>query len=177
MTNHSEAAANALIRADNLVAGYFTGVNILNGCDLYANRGELVGIIGPILSRTAIPAATISEKNKLIGLSIDLTSQKQNIKKIQLNKILKNKFNVIYINNLEQELSVSFSTRPKAEIDDLVAFFESLGGVSKFKFTLEDSNEGSNEEAIKCICSTWSQTWSYANFYSLSCTFKRVYEA
>ncbi len=81
------------------------------------------------------------------------------------------------INNLEQELSVSFSTRPKAEIDDLVAFFESLGGVSKFKFTLEDSNEGSNEEAIKCICSTWSQTWAYANFYSLSCTFKRVYEA
>ncbi|MEN9692564.1 MAG: hypothetical protein RLZZ330_208 [Actinomycetota bacterium] len=47
MTNHSEAAANALLRADNLVAGYFTGVNILNGCDLYANRGELVGIIGP----------------------------------------------------------------------------------------------------------------------------------
>ena len=45
--NNSDAAANALIRADNLVAGYFTGVNILNGCDLYANRGELVGIIGP----------------------------------------------------------------------------------------------------------------------------------
>ncbi|MEO8107777.1 MAG: ATP-binding cassette domain-containing protein, partial [Actinomycetes bacterium] len=38
---------NALVIADNLVAGYLPGVNILNGCDLYANRGELVGIIGP----------------------------------------------------------------------------------------------------------------------------------
>ena len=41
------AAANALVRADNLVAGYLPGVNILNGCDLYANQCELVGIIGP----------------------------------------------------------------------------------------------------------------------------------
>lgn len=41
------AAANALVRADNLVAGYLPGVIILNGCDLYANQGELVGIIGP----------------------------------------------------------------------------------------------------------------------------------
>lgn len=47
MSDHSTAAANAVVRADNLVAGYFTGVNILNGCDLYANQGELVGIIGP----------------------------------------------------------------------------------------------------------------------------------
>ena len=45
------------------------------------------------------------------------------------------------------------TTRPKAEIDDLVAFFESLGGVSRFKFNLEDSNEGSNStETILCVC-------------------------
>jgi ABC-type branched-subunit amino acid transport system ATPase component len=45
--NSAAAAANAVVRADDLVAGYFPGVNILNGCDLYANQGELVGIIGP----------------------------------------------------------------------------------------------------------------------------------
>ena len=33
------------------------------------------------------------------------------------------------INTLNQIMNVSFTTRPKAEIDDLVAFFESLGGV------------------------------------------------
>lgn len=37
----------ALIEAKGLIAGYLPGVNILNGCDFYANEGELVGIIGP----------------------------------------------------------------------------------------------------------------------------------
>lgn len=44
---HVAGSKDALIIADDLVAGYLPGVNILNGCDLYANRGELVGIIGP----------------------------------------------------------------------------------------------------------------------------------
>jgi branched-chain amino acid transport system ATP-binding protein len=36
-----------LLHADNLVAGYIPGVNILNGCSLEVAKGELVGIIGP----------------------------------------------------------------------------------------------------------------------------------
>ncbi len=44
---HASEAVGALVRADRVVAGYFPGVNILNGCDLYAKEGELVGIIGP----------------------------------------------------------------------------------------------------------------------------------
>ena len=36
-----------VVYAENLVAGYLPGVNILNGCDLVANKGELIGIIGP----------------------------------------------------------------------------------------------------------------------------------
>jgi ABC-type branched-subunit amino acid transport system ATPase component len=36
-----------LLHADHLVAGYFPGVNILDGCSLTAKDGELVGIIGP----------------------------------------------------------------------------------------------------------------------------------
>ena len=78
------------------------------------------------------------------------------------------------INNLPQTMSVSFNTRPKAEIDDLVAFFESLGGVSKFQMTIDDTN---GAETIKVVCKTWNQTWDYDNFYSLSATFERVYEA
>ena len=81
------------------------------------------------------------------------------------------------INVLDQTMSVSFSSRPKAEIDDLVAFFESLGGVSKFKFSLEDSNESSSTETIFCICPSWNQTWAFENFYTLSATFRRVYES
>ena len=44
---HEGAAKDALLRADDVVAGYVPGVNILNGCDFYVNDGELVGIIGP----------------------------------------------------------------------------------------------------------------------------------
>jgi len=44
---HASEAMGALVRADGLYAGYFPGVNILNGSDLYAKEGELVGIIGP----------------------------------------------------------------------------------------------------------------------------------
>ncbi|QSB12961.1 ABC transporter ATP-binding protein [Natronosporangium hydrolyticum] len=44
---HLAAAEGALLRADEVVAGYVPGVNILNGTDLYAAEGELVGIIGP----------------------------------------------------------------------------------------------------------------------------------
>ena len=38
---------NVVINVDNLVAGYLPGVNILNGCNLIARQGELIGIIGP----------------------------------------------------------------------------------------------------------------------------------
>ncbi len=44
---HLEHADGALVRADDLIAGYLPGVNILNGADLYCHEGELVGIIGP----------------------------------------------------------------------------------------------------------------------------------
>ncbi len=36
-----------VVEINNLYAGYLPGVNILNGANLYANKGELIGIIGP----------------------------------------------------------------------------------------------------------------------------------
>ena len=45
--DHVAGAEGALLRADELIAGYIPGVNILNSCDLYVQQGELVGIIGP----------------------------------------------------------------------------------------------------------------------------------
>ena len=44
---HLAHADGAVLRADNLIAGYLPGVNILNGADLYCQPGELVAIIGP----------------------------------------------------------------------------------------------------------------------------------
>jgi ABC-type branched-subunit amino acid transport system ATPase component len=46
-SEHLEKAEGAVLRADDVTAGYLPGVNILNGADLYVHDGELVGIIGP----------------------------------------------------------------------------------------------------------------------------------
>ena len=46
-TEHLKAAEGAVLRADDLIAGYLPGVNILNGANLYCQENELVGIIGP----------------------------------------------------------------------------------------------------------------------------------
>ncbi len=46
-SHHLESAVNALLRADEVVAGYVPGVDILTSCDFYVDRSELVGIIGP----------------------------------------------------------------------------------------------------------------------------------
>ena len=39
--------STAVVEVKELHAGYLPGVNILNGCNLVANKGELIGIIGP----------------------------------------------------------------------------------------------------------------------------------
>jgi branched-chain amino acid transport system ATP-binding protein len=46
-SDHLAGAQDAVLRADELYAGYIPGVNILNGADLYVKKGELIGIIGP----------------------------------------------------------------------------------------------------------------------------------
>ena len=42
-----EPEGEPLLDAQNLVAGYIPGVNILNGASLTLHEGEIVGIIGP----------------------------------------------------------------------------------------------------------------------------------
>jgi branched-chain amino acid transport system ATP-binding protein len=39
--------SNMVVKVTDLVAGYLPGVNILNGANLEARQGELIGIIGP----------------------------------------------------------------------------------------------------------------------------------
>jgi branched-chain amino acid transport system ATP-binding protein len=40
-------ANEIVLETKDLIAGYLPGVNILNGCNVYVGKGELVGIIGP----------------------------------------------------------------------------------------------------------------------------------
>ncbi|HNP57164.1 MAG TPA: ABC transporter ATP-binding protein [Gordonia sp. (in: high G+C Gram-positive bacteria)] len=44
---HRRLAEGALMRADDITAGYLPGINILEDCNFFLNEGEIVGIIGP----------------------------------------------------------------------------------------------------------------------------------
>ena len=46
-TSDTASPEGAVLRADNLIAGYLPGVNILNSASVHCHDGELVGIIGP----------------------------------------------------------------------------------------------------------------------------------
>ena len=87
------------------------------------------------------------------------------------------------INSLAQQFSVSFNDRTKAEIDAIVSFLNEKEGVESFDFTFPfkgdgvSSNEDETELTIRVYCSTWQQSFSYDDFYSLSATFIRVYES
>ena len=52
------------------------------------------------------------------------------------------------INNKVDVYSLSFTNRPKAEADDILAFFETNGGVTSFNFTYPDTNSTSTATAV-----------------------------
>ena len=83
------------------------------------------------------------------------------------------------INTLAETYSLSFSTRTKEDIDDIVLFLDTQKGVSKFILTLPDSNNTTRtgERDVKVISKTYSTTYDYDNFYSLSLSLQRVFEA
>ena len=80
------------------------------------------------------------------------------------------------LNPLDETYSVAFKTRPKAEIDDIVAFFDDKKGVTNFSFTIPDTNGSGNETTIKVICEDYSISYDYDDYYSCTAQFKRVYE-
>lgn len=83
------------------------------------------------------------------------------------------------INTINETYSLSFKTRPKADIDDIVVFLDARKNVSKFIFTMPDSNNTTRtgEKDVKVVATNYSVTYDYEDFYSLSLSLKRVYEA
>ena len=98
--------------------------------------------------------------------------------------VLKTKFGDGYeqrkingINNITETYNLSFSNRPNTETDDLEAFFISTAGVTKFTFTIPDSNEGTGEKDIKVVCESWNKAHVQTAATSLTAKLRRVYEA
>ena len=83
------------------------------------------------------------------------------------------------INTLNETYSLTFATRLKEDIDDIVAFLDGKAGVNKFTLTLPDTNNTTRtgERDVKVVTTNYSVTYNYDNFYSLSVSLKRVFEA
>jgi ABC-type branched-subunit amino acid transport system ATPase component len=134
-SEHVAAAAGALVVADNLVAGYLPGVNILNGCDLYANEGELVGIIGP----NGAGKSTLLKA--LFGLvtvrSGEVTLRGDHITNLKANKLVAKGVgfvpqtnNVFGALTIEENLEMGTFLRPKRfkeRFDFVAGLFPALG--------------------------------------------------
>ena len=128
-------AADALLRADRLVAGYFPGVNILNGCDLELFEGEFIAIIGP----NGAGKSTLLKS--LFGL-IDIregavTFRGETITGLKANDLVRRGIGYVpQLNNvfprlsIEENLEMGVFQRPKefrANLERVVELFPRLG--------------------------------------------------
>lgn len=82
----AQSTQTPVVVAKDLVAGYLPGVNILNGTNLYANKGELVGIIGPNGAGKSTFLKAIFGLVQVRGGSIELNGQ--DITGLKANKLV-----------------------------------------------------------------------------------------
>ena len=80
------------------------------------------------------------------------------------------------INNIHETYSVSFSGREKDFIDDVIDFLDTKAGVTKFAFIIPDTNSG-GEQTVQVVCDDYSTNFEHDDFYSLTATFRRIYES
>lgn len=77
------------------------------------------------------------------------------------------------INSIRESFSISFNNRPNTEIDAIMDFLDSKGGVTSFDFTLPN---GTGERTVKVVCEEYSQTYYNTQINSCSASLRRVYE-
>lgn len=82
------------------------------------------------------------------------------------------------LNSIKETYSVSFNNRTKEFVDDVVAFLDSTASVTNFGFTVPDSNNTTRtgEKDVVVVCDSYSTSYAYDNFYTLTATLRRVYE-
>jgi branched-chain amino acid transport system ATP-binding protein len=124
-----------VIEVKDLVAGYLPGVNILNGANLYAEKGELVGIIGPNGAGKSTLLKAIFGLVKVREGSITLNGD--SIVGLKANDLVKKGVGFIPQNNnvfpsltIEENLQMGIFQQPKAyaeRLEFVVSIFAELG--------------------------------------------------
>ena len=75
------------------------------------------------------------------------------------------------INPLQNIFTANFSLRTSAEMNTIKSFLETNKGVTSFTFTTPEG------ETPKVVCENYTITYAYDGFYTLSATFREVFES
>ena len=124
------ASKTPVVEAKDLHAGYLPGINILNGCSLTANDGELIGIIGPNgAGKSTLLKAIFGQVNVRSG-SIMLNGE--NITGLKANKLVEKGVafvpqtnNVFPSLTIEENLEMGVFQNPK-KFDERFEFVTSI---------------------------------------------------
>ncbi|MDP4756333.1 MAG: ABC transporter ATP-binding protein [Aquiluna sp.] len=124
-----------VVDVKDLVAGYLPGVNILNGANLYADKGELVGIIGPNGAGKSTLLKAIFGLVKVRDGSITLNGE--SIVGLKSNELVRKGVGFIPQNNnvfpsltIEENLQMGIFQQPKLydqRLEFVVSIFAELG--------------------------------------------------
>jgi ABC-type branched-subunit amino acid transport system ATPase component len=129
------ASDEIILETKDLVAGYIPGVDILNGCNVYVAKGELVGIIGPNgAGKSTLLKAIFGQVNIRSG-SVILAGEQ--ITGLQADKLVTKGVGMVPQNNnvfpsltIEENLEMGVYQRPKRyreRIDFVTNLFPELG--------------------------------------------------
>lgn len=123
-----------VISVNNLVAGYLPGVNILNGCNLEARQGELIGIIGPNGAGKSTLLKAIFGQVKVRDGHIALNGE--DITGLKANKLVERGVGMVPQNNnvfpsltIEENLQMGIYQQPKhyaERLEFVVGLFDEL---------------------------------------------------
>ena len=78
------------------------------------------------------------------------------------------------INNTPRTWSLVFNNRTNTDIDKLYTFFQTLAGVDTCMLTVPDSVGGDDDVIV--VIEEYSRTFGNAQFYSMTCSAREVFE-
>ena len=124
-----------VLETRDLVAGYLPGVNILNGCNVYVGKGELVGIIGPNgAGKSTLLKAIFGQVNIRSG---SIVLKGDNITGLKADKLVAKGVGMVPQNNnvfpsltIEENLQMGIYQEPKMykpRLDFVISLFPELG--------------------------------------------------